>query len=390
MRVGVDPYYMDTTVPTYLETYYSAPFDASESPYGKPGFGIKNFVYKQGWRTLPGEPKDQVLSYEGRIARGRATVVQSDPWWKWYYSPGPFGADHPYTGNSWMISKVPSYAASTYNRAYERFIEVARGPSATLGATVAEGRDALELIGDRAAKMYKAYKALRRGRFKRFLAELGVNPKRKHRKKIRAASHEASGLWLEYHFGWSPLAGELYDATVALTAGRSTGKFVGRASCMLPERTESYSTKSVRESGRYVARIGANVEVSSYNSLLVQQMGLANPLAIAWEVVPFSFVVDWFTNVGDVLGAVSDLYGLTLTNSYQTQYVRTKSRFSTTSEWDWYGGMCWYEYNMYAHRRTVGLPRPVLIYPKVGNFGTSMPRAATAVSLLVALFTGDK
>jgi hypothetical protein len=42
----------------------------------------------------------------------------------------------------------------------------------------------------------------------------------------------------------------------------------------------------------------------------VNQIGLANPLSIAWEVVPFSFVVDWGLPIGNVLEALTATRGL--------------------------------------------------------------------------------
>jgi hypothetical protein len=39
------------------------------------------------------------------------------------------------------------------------------------------------------------------------------------------------------------------------------------------------------------------------------QLGFTNPAAIAWEITPFSFVFDWFYQVGDYLNALSVLSG---------------------------------------------------------------------------------
>jgi hypothetical protein len=41
-----------------------------------------------------------------------------------------------------------------------------------------------------------------------------------------------------------------------------------------------------------------------YEELSLQRsLGLVNPLEIAWEVVPYSFVVDWFLPVGSYIAA---------------------------------------------------------------------------------------
>lgn len=48
-----------------------------------------------------------------------------------------------------------------------------------------------------------------------------------------------------------------------------------------------------------------------------------NPVSIAWELMPFSFVVDWFVNIG---GYVRDLETAVTYNSYFTRGYRTTTR----------------------------------------------------------------
>jgi hypothetical protein len=36
--------------------------------------------------------------------------------------------------------------------------------------------------------------------------------------------------------------------------------------------------------------------------------GLSSPIAMVWEMIPFSFVIDWFINVGDFLGQFDKPY----------------------------------------------------------------------------------
>jgi hypothetical protein len=44
------------------------------------------------------------------------------------------------------------------------------------------------------------------------------------------------------------------------------------------------------------------------NDFKVQDFTSLNPLAIAWELVPFSFVVDWFVGVGSYLDSWENHY----------------------------------------------------------------------------------
>lgn len=390
-------------MPNPLVTSVRIPMDSSSRPAGTPSAGtwLSGYAQKDGFRWKIGEDKTQVLAYSGTVWRSRLKTSGTPlGLLGWYYEPGGATADH-YYSNGWSTSP-PSYGASVWNRAYDRFKDVALGENATWGTTIAEGREALGLIGSRAFKLATAYRALRDGRFDRFCKELGIQPKRKHRRYVprrgylktsvvREIARGHSALWLEYWFGWAPLAGEIYQSTLVLTTSQSSGKHWATASTKLGDQTKSFfhgggSGKVVTERGKYMVKTGANVVYENYNHALVQQMGLANPLAIAWELVPFSFVVDWFTNVGDVLGAVTDFYGVRLEKAYTSEYLRTTSSFKTT--WQHWTPSTWWEYSLTTHRsrRKLGIASPVLVRPKLANFGHSLTRAATAVSLLVQLF----
>jgi hypothetical protein len=45
---------------------------------------------------------------------------------------------------------------------------------------------------------------------------------------------------------------------------------------------------------------------------VANSIGLLNPLTIAWEVLPFSFVVDWFVNIGDCIAEAGAFNGVTI------------------------------------------------------------------------------
>jgi hypothetical protein len=59
-----------------------------------------------------------------------------------------------------------------------------------------------------------------------------------------------------------------------------------------------------------MVRLDATIDDSFYLSL--QDVGVTNPLLTAWEVTPYSFVLDWAVGVGDFLSAI---------NAWNTGYV---------------------------------------------------------------------
>lgn len=55
---------------------------------------------------------------------------------------------------------------------------------------------------------------------------------------------------------------------------------------------------------------------------ILSSVGLLNPAAIAWELVPLSFVFDWFYNIGDFLERQTADTGLTPLKAWETIDVR--------------------------------------------------------------------
>lgn len=67
-----------------------------------------------------------------------------------------------------------------------------------------------------------------------------------------------------------------------------------------------FQSLSAQTYGLLAARISAIPKegLALQNALLSQVLGLNAPLQLAWELVPFSFVVDWFYPIGDLLSRI--------------------------------------------------------------------------------------
>ena len=114
------------------------------------------------------------------------------------------------------------------------------------------------------------------------------------------------------------------------------------------------------------------------------QFGLTNPLLVAWEVVPFSFVVDWFLPVGDYLEGLTSLHGLKLSETSLTVHrmVKGTSTFIPGPESvrnNFYRKLGHTTYDQYLIERTLGLPS--LPLPKLEP-PFSVVRGLNAIALL--------
>lgn len=355
---------------------------------------------QQGFKTNPGESRNQVLPYFREKVLGR--VIKTTFFGNvGSYTSGPHD-------NLWKPFRdalgAPSGPGYTMcrNRAYAKFRDKAVGKNSAVGVFAAERREGYNMVANRVKGLYDAYRELRRGDLRRFCDRLRVRPKRKHkrlllngrkrdRNRIREVAHQASGLWLEYWFGWSPMVNDIYNAVDVFQQELPSTRYSGGArypvsvvdKLIFQGNQQNYELET--ETGFYICHTGATVLLVNPDLFLANQLGLTNPVAILWEVVPFSFVVDWFTKVGDVIQSTSDWVGLDLLNPYQSMVLKgTKHTFVKNVPNAWNFEVDYYRH--FAMYRKVGLLKPTIVRPVIGNFGHSKTRAATAVSLLIALF----
>jgi hypothetical protein len=75
-------------------------------------------------------------------------------------------------------------------------------------------------------------------------------------------------------------------------------------------------------------RMGITVKQSSKALANAKELGITNPALVAWELVPFSFVADWFLPIGNFLGFLDATLGLEFVSGYQTTFRKRSGRFT--------------------------------------------------------------
>lgn len=236
------------------------------------------------------------------------------------------------------------------------------------------------MIGSRVSQLYRGYKALRRGRFRKFLQIFGMQPKRAHRRLRRNRVKDASDLWLEYSFGWSPLLGDIYNAANAMSqpvpAGRCSGRGIERYDYYQSPTAQSLTQQLY---GTVKCRQVADVYVTNPNLYLLQHVGLANPFLVVWEIIPWSFMVDWVFDVSTFLESFTDLLGCTIKNA---SFVAFGKWYGTVT-WRWTDGRLFTNKGYaWAVRRQTGVINPMPNLSWRANIGRSLKRAANAAALL--------
>lgn len=210
---------------------------------------------------------------------------------------------------------VASVSPRAANLAKAQFINQARQKMSPIqgGVVLGELRETIEMLRHPA-------RSLRRG-VDAYLSRL-----RKAKPGFKRASPQrrtsfVRDTWLEYSFGWRPFLSDIKSAAQALAAYQTEH-------LSDTERISGFGEDKVQVSasfgsGNYgTTNWGWSVDIWEHTkcyikgSVLVSQNGQRPALTVAgvlpqdflptiWELIPYSFLVDYFTNIGDIVSAAS-------------------------------------------------------------------------------------
>lgn len=131
----------------------------------------------------------------------------------------------------------------------------------------------------------------------------------------------AASNYLEYVYGLRPLMSDVHTLHQMLkrhssgdlmlkATGSSSRDGSGYTGPFGPFSYTSVKVRSSKFTRKTRCTLWARIDPNHQGLRAANQLGLVNPLALAWELVPYSFVVDWFIPVGPVLYALSAKAGL--------------------------------------------------------------------------------
>jgi hypothetical protein len=193
-----------------------------------------------------------------------------------------------------------------------------RGSDFNPAVFTAEGFQAADMIYDAAVRIAKSFRYLKHGNFQAAAGVLVRNTPRERYKhqSPTPTTKDLGSRWLELQYGWLPLlkdaeAGahmlahhlntplrQTYRATVKKernVAPKTTTHILGVA-CGNKEVFKAVGRATKTHRRTLIAYV---VEREPIPKLL----GLMDPELVLWELMPYSFVVDWFIPIGDWLAA---------------------------------------------------------------------------------------
>lgn len=273
---------------------------------------------------------------------------------------------------------------SAYAQAYERLVGKLGDP-ASLGVTLGQWKQANDMIAKRASQLSRFTVALARRTPVGVAASLGLRLKdvRAIMRTRYGSAKKLSDLWLEFWFGWKPMVNDIYAACEVFDGPIPCALFKGKGKSERPGylyfRSDGGAC-SIYHADRCSVTLGASVRIVNPNLRLLQQFGVLNPAEIAFDMVPWSFVLGWFSNVSSWIASFSNFAGLEVSNGY----VSSKSELSRTEVWPEDPDNALLSCSglgVYEDRILVGdeIPRPVF---RIGLQDLKPARALTAITLL--------
>lgn len=255
-------------------------------------------------------------------------------------------------------------------------------------------KETVNMITSTVLRLGNSYSSLRKGDVPKALGHLGITYRRKHHKKLRNIS--APDAWLELQYGWKPLLGDIYDiaekpwnVVQGVVKVRRSYSEVNRFTA-----PDSQIDKSGVVTVDYVGTARTNVIFDGSALVPASRLGLLNPATLAWEALPFSFIVDWFLPIGDWLESFTSFTGVRMTdysfswkNTMKYDVYADYTKFYTISGRKWFPVANALQkasgYQVFKGRVRTGLPTRT--FPKFKN-PLSLGHFANATSLLASAF----
>lgn len=335
----------------------------------------------RGYTSAPGKPLQRGITrqYSGSLL---AYAGLNGDWGLFTFPEAPSDAE--------LYNKLLGKLKSEFNAA----------------VSLAEAHKAVGLIAQNATRIAKAFDFVVQGKRRAAMEILnlarlkGLGPATKdslRRRYRNKKEREIATTWLELQYGWIPLVNDVYNAVeharnppknpIVRCGSRREHFQKTTIKNAIPLGSGYFSQERISK-GSCSRRIVLEYRIDTPYLDRLSSVSLTNPLIVAWELLPFSFVIDWFLPIGSWLNGLDATLGLTFLRSVET-YVRKieqTDRFypDTVPSWVLTGaGML--ERSVIWKDRTLGSSFPTPAYPQLKN-PLSVTHATNALALLTSAF----
>jgi hypothetical protein len=381
--------------------YIRREFGMSRVSTSTPGFNRP----KKGPRNLPMNAFSYTLSdYEYPSSESGVDVNYYSAYWGGFFGTNYSGivtavaTPHEYP----PISPTSQQLAALDSRAVTKLRNDLKNQSINLAQAYAERRMTADLIADTAIKLAKAISQVKKGNLRDAADTLGAKVSRKavakHKSNLAKSQQEAvASGWLQLQYGWTPLLNDIYGAAQFL-AEKQFSEIIDRVTASSSLKIDEFR---ITPDGGGSARTRYQTDVTikygvyfgtNYGPHTLSQTGFSNPALIAWELMPWSFVVDWFLPIGNYLSSLDATLGLSFIKGYKTVFTRQSSKtlfvYSQAPRYDgnnFVSGLARDSWKKVSVQRSVLTDFPSAQLPQPKN-PFSITHAANAIALMRQAF----
>lgn len=260
-------------------------------------------------------------------------TINGNQRWHWYVSsPATFGFGDPTYGvetasRPWMPfhTSMTLNATDAYDKCVIGFLEKVGAVSQKFssGTFAGELRQTLGMLRSPFRSLTRHLGSYLESVDKRAFRRIRIpgSPSQARRKRIEYRNRVVSETWLEYSFGLVPLVHDIDDVIAALASLSEVKPTWERVSYTVVKDTvrdkyfvsPDYSSnvfgthfEVIEEEKLVVKLIGAvSTDRTTQGKLNAFGLNILDVAPTVWELIPYSFLVDYFANVGGLVSALS-------------------------------------------------------------------------------------
>lgn len=248
-----------------------------------------------------------------------------------------------------------------------------------LGVALGEYKSTASTFAGACSKIIPLARAVKKFDFSKALRVLTGQTNRRHFDGAAAAAD----AWLGWSYGVRPILSDVHQS-VNLLKKKSEENAVPYEVISARESFPIRALLSTKDGHRRIdgtiaARGKIYFSIDNPLTRQLQSLGLTNPLSIGWELIPFSFVIDWMVPIGDFIQAVEPPRGVSFSTGWMSVHVRGSS--SQLLKWADGTETSYSTQEYYRKRSRMGqFPKYTFTVP---DLSLTKSKAASALALMI-------
>lgn len=266
----------------------------------------------------------------------------------------PWGFSHHFNdGSAKDVGALSRAGKLAYNRAYTKLLTKLHGEAADILTLIRERKLIADMIYNRTHQVadlldeIRSYTSARgntskraarhrKGALSRIAAILATTPAGVRQKTATLRRREGllttpAELILELRWGWGPLVSDINSALTGLAEPIPYLPISGSAGYPIDhtsERSDRGDWMHQVSKGHFKVKVGGLVAIDNSLTAAFERVGMTNILQSLYETVPYSWLVDYFSSLGDVISSLDDSLVGKLTSPYFVFFAKGKDVYS--------------------------------------------------------------